>query len=387
MMPNPLPRLLALACLGVPLAAADYSDVQAIVATSCISCHGGPHAKGGLKLDTPENIMKGGKNGPAVVPGFPSDSPMYQRVILGADDSDVMPAKGDHLTDAQCATIQAWIKAGAPAGAGGDTTMGAAHAPAPAAAPSEPPAADPTMTGAAKPDPMKPDAPAMADPNAIMNPVVPPTSGTPGAAAVKTASAAPTTAKFVAPDTDLDALSLDIPVPEQKWLDALKSSNIWYRPLSKNGSLIELDCREITPPVAARLRGLTHLAANVAWLNLAGTAITNADLAQLKDFTHLQRLHLERTAIGDAGLATVGGFSGLTYLNLYGSKVTDAGLPALEPLTHLTELYLRGTAATPVGGDVLKKALPDLVITFDEDLPAPAAPGTGKKKGKGKKAN
>ena len=394
-----LRRLILLGMALAPVGAVDYSEVQGILTSSCVECHGPSKAKGGLRLDGYDAVMKGGKHGAAVVPGFPTDSPLYARVILPADDPDVMPAKGDHLSDKQTAIILNWIQSGAATSGGGDMASDpmAASAPAPAApatpAPASTPSSPASGAAAAASDPAK--DPAKADPMAasaasdpVMHPVVPPSSGVPtkpGDAAKSAVAAAPS--KLVLPDTDLDLLSQGVAAPSAKSLEGLKAISVWYRTLSKNGALIELDCRQMLPPVPAHLRSLSGLAANTVWLNCAGTAITDGDLASLHGFSHLSRLHLERTAIDDAGLSEVGKLSELTYLNLYGTKITDAGLTSLNSLTKLTELFLLGTAATPAGADALKKSIPGLTVIFDENLPAPAPAGEGKKKGKGKKAN
>ncbi len=59
--------------------------------------------------------MKGGKEGPVMVPGAPDQSNLFHRISLSPSDKDFMPKDGKTpLTPEQTAAIQVWIKAGAP---------------------------------------------------------------------------------------------------------------------------------------------------------------------------------------------------------------------------------------------------------------------------------
>src|SRR5262245_35476981 len=77
------------------------------------------------------------------------------------------------------------------------------------------------------------------------------------------------------------------------------------------------------------LAKITLLGPNVKWLDLAGTAVTDAGLTNLATMPNLTRLHLERTGITDEGLAALTGLASLEYLNLYGTTISEAGLETL----------------------------------------------------------
>jgi len=113
------------------------------------------------------------------------------------------------------------------------------------------------------------------------------------------------------------------------------------------------------------LAPLKDLKGSLSLLNLRGTAITDADLAQLKDLSALTRLHLEKTAITDAGLVHLKGLANLEYLNLYGTQVTDAGLDQLVGLKKLKKLYIWQSKVTIVGVAKTQKTLPGLQIIPD----------------------
>jgi uncharacterized membrane protein/mono/diheme cytochrome c family protein len=81
---------------------------------SCVSCHNPRRAKGGLRLDTYALLMRGGEDGPVVVPWDPSRSELVRRVTLPASDEDAMPGNGRlRLTDAEVKILESWIAAGA----------------------------------------------------------------------------------------------------------------------------------------------------------------------------------------------------------------------------------------------------------------------------------
>lgn len=97
----------------------------------------------------------------------------------------------------------------------------------------------------------------------------------------------------------------------------------------------------------AGLAKLAALAANLRWLDLTGTGVTDKGLAQLAAMPHLTRLSLARTTVTNEGLAQLALLGELEYLNLYGTPVSDAGLEYLKPLHKLRQLYLWQTGVSP----------------------------------------
>src|SRR5262245_57369119 len=88
-------------------------DVAPILEQRCVSCHGPKKQKGKLRLDRKEHLFKGDEADWRVQPGKPDDSELLRRVKLPTGDEDVMPNEGPRLSDAQIATLQKWIAAGA----------------------------------------------------------------------------------------------------------------------------------------------------------------------------------------------------------------------------------------------------------------------------------
>src|ERR1017187_3965393 len=86
------------------------TQVRPILKANCFECHGeGKKLKGGLDLRLKHYLVKGGKSGPALVPGKPDDSNIIQRIR-----SQEMPPGKKKLTRDEVALIERWIKEGAP---------------------------------------------------------------------------------------------------------------------------------------------------------------------------------------------------------------------------------------------------------------------------------
>jgi hypothetical protein len=84
--------------------------VLPILKNECYACHTG-NALGGLRLDSREALLKGGKSGPAVKAGRADDSLLYQ-AITGMHAKFKMPP-GKKLASEQVAAIRSWIESGA----------------------------------------------------------------------------------------------------------------------------------------------------------------------------------------------------------------------------------------------------------------------------------
>jgi hypothetical protein len=82
--------------------------VQPLLDVQCTKCHGLIERKGGLLLDRPEEILKGGNEGPVVVPGKPEESRLYK--YLAAESDPHMPPK-KQLTEQQREVVKEWILA------------------------------------------------------------------------------------------------------------------------------------------------------------------------------------------------------------------------------------------------------------------------------------
>src|SRR5260370_29827182 len=86
--------------------------IAPLLAQHCLDCHAGAKPKGGLDLSQQRTLLKGGKSGPAVVPGKLDDSVLWERV-----SADEMPPKHP-LAAADKKKLREWIVAGAAWGDG-----------------------------------------------------------------------------------------------------------------------------------------------------------------------------------------------------------------------------------------------------------------------------
>lgn len=91
---------------------ASYIDVQEILSTSCVGCHGDSSPKGGLALTSYESVMKGGEDGPVIVAGDPEKSKLVM-ALHGSGGVPLMPKNGTPLPEDKIKKIEDWIKAGA----------------------------------------------------------------------------------------------------------------------------------------------------------------------------------------------------------------------------------------------------------------------------------
>jgi WD40 repeat protein len=108
---------------AIPLKAIDHpgkvdfqQEVLPLLRDNCLACHNSTRAKADLVLETPATILKGGENGPAVVPGNAKASLLLQAAAHQADPA--MPPKDNKvraadLSGQQLSLIQLWIDQGA----------------------------------------------------------------------------------------------------------------------------------------------------------------------------------------------------------------------------------------------------------------------------------
>ena len=112
-------RLLPALLLAISAPAADldfYQDVYPFLKANCISCHNKTTTKADLNMETPELMIKGGENGPSIVPGKSGES-LIVAASLHAQDMEMPPPNNKtgavNLTPAEIAILRQWIDQGA----------------------------------------------------------------------------------------------------------------------------------------------------------------------------------------------------------------------------------------------------------------------------------
>jgi hypothetical protein len=90
------------------------TKIRPVFSSQCYSCHSSQakKLKGGLSLDTRAGFLKGGENGPVVVPGQPDKSRLILAVRHASEELQMPPKT--HLPDPAVADLVAWVKMGAP---------------------------------------------------------------------------------------------------------------------------------------------------------------------------------------------------------------------------------------------------------------------------------
>ncbi|MFN8006463.1 MAG: PSD1 and planctomycete cytochrome C domain-containing protein [Terriglobia bacterium] len=86
-------------------------DVQPILSSRCLSCHGPQMQMSGLRLDSRQHALDGGNSGAVIKPADSAGSKLI-RLVAGADEGKVMPPAGDRLTAEQVGLLRAWIDQG-----------------------------------------------------------------------------------------------------------------------------------------------------------------------------------------------------------------------------------------------------------------------------------
>ena len=294
-----------------------YADViQPLLNAKCVNCHGEAKQKGGLRLDTAENVFKGGKGAKEdnIVKGNIEDSELTYRISLPKDDDDVMPPfEGpdtfDPFSEAQQAIVNWWVKEGAKL----------------------------DVTVAQAPESVRPEM-------------------------LKILEKAPESK--VAKKAEMKVIKLpEVPAASPEAIAVAAKTGILHLPIHKGTNAITVNALPVQKSFGDKeAAAIGSIAAQTLWLNLGKTQVTDAGIASLAKFKELRRLHLDNTKITDKALATIANFDHLEYLNLYGTEVTDAGLGHLKGLKNLKKLYLWQTKVSKDKAEELKKALPGIYI-------------------------
>jgi hypothetical protein len=126
----PLLGLLSLPCLahaqGPTRAATEFFEkkIRPDLVEQCYRCHSAQAKKtrGGLRLDTRDDLLRGGDNGPAVVPGQPAKSLLLKAL---RHEGEIKKPPTGRLAETVIADFARWIEAGA---ADPRTAVAAQHA-------------------------------------------------------------------------------------------------------------------------------------------------------------------------------------------------------------------------------------------------------------------
>jgi uncharacterized membrane protein/mono/diheme cytochrome c family protein len=290
--------------------------VHPILQRHCASCHASGAPLGGLALDTPDAIQKGGDHGPVIVPEHALASELIRRVWLPPSHQDAMPPRGQRpLAPADAAVLRWWIDTGA--------------------------SFEATIADVEIAPDVLPGLEARLGPIARGGPTVP---------------------------------SITLPAVDPSLLAAARARGVDVSAIADGSPFLQARL-DVSQPADAAVAALAPLAPHVLWLSLAGSRVSDAALPALGKLRNLTRLDLSRTATTDAGVQALAGLPQLETVNLYGTKVTDAGLAPLATMPRLRRVYVWQTAVTPAGVEKMKATAPKLEIVLGDDTEtAPARP-------------
>ncbi len=108
--------LLVCGCAAETPTVSFANDVRPILDARCVECHQ-PGAEGhevsGLALENYEDLMRGTKFGPVVIPGDTLTSALIILIEGRADPAIAMPHNRWNLSQPEIDTIKAWVEQGA----------------------------------------------------------------------------------------------------------------------------------------------------------------------------------------------------------------------------------------------------------------------------------
>jgi hypothetical protein len=269
--------------------AAFYADVvKPVLEARCYSCHGDSKQKGRLRLDSPEAILKGGKNGKIIEPGNPAESELIIRLDLPIDDEDHMPPKEKkQLTDQEKKLISMWVASGV------DFSKKIAE---------------------------------LVNVKELIE-----LSGS--------------------NERGVSLPEVDVKAPDEKLITDLIEKGVAITPIARESHFLQVNFVSVPDETQALLQELRPIAGNVVSLkitsigdlsaiadfknlsnlNLSGTKITDAALEQLVKCKSITTLNLEGTKVTTDGVKKLKACEKLQYLNLYHTTVDQQQLREALP--------------------------------------------------------
>lgn len=284
-----------------------YDDVvQPVLQTKCYNCHNARKQKGGLRMDDPQFLLKGGKDGAVLLPGKADESEMLKRMLLPQSDEHHMPPKAKpQLNEREIALIHWWIESGA------DFTKKVKELP--------------------QPEKIKPALLALQSNH--VQPATPPTVPT-----------------------------IPVEAADEKAVKALKDLGVVVVPVAKESNYLSANFVTATALHDTALKLLLPLKKQLVWLRLNDTKISDNGLASIGECSNIAILHLNNTDITDKGLPFLKNLGNLQTLSLVGTKVTAVGIEQLAVLTKLQSIYVYQTGVQARDTAVLRRAFPKTSI-------------------------
>jgi mono/diheme cytochrome c family protein/uncharacterized membrane protein len=283
-----------------------YADIiQPIFQDKCYTCHNKSKKKGGLRLDEPAFILKGGKDGEVIKPGSAEESDMIKRLLLPRNEEDHMPPKEKpQLKENEIALIHWWVSSGA--------------------------SFDKKAKELEQTEKIKPVLLALQ-------------------------SATPKKTLADVPEKPVEAA-------DEKILKQLRDKGVIIIPITRSSNYLSANFVTVDSVTSQEITLLNSLKKQLIWLKLSDQKISDSMLTTIGQLTNLTRLQLDNTTITDKGLASLQSLVGLQYLNLVGTKVTNQGVMELRGLPKLQAIYLYKTFISSSDWSMLKNSFPKVTL-------------------------
>lgn len=273
--------------------------VRPILEQKCINCHNPQKSKGDLIMDTPEGLLKGGKNGKLWDLTASHLGLLLQRIHLPADAKEHMPPIGKpQLTDDEKAILYYWIKSGA------DFNQ--------------------KVNQLAETDSLK------------------------------------LLAKNTLKVADSDKFTFN--AADEKTIKKLNTNNRIVYPIAMNSPALSVEFFGTNFFTSQHLKELQSIKEQIVRLNLNKMPIKDEDLKTISSFKNLRKLNLSFTQITGNGLQELKNLKELRQLSLSGTVVKNQDLDVLKNLPRLSVLQLWNTALTEKDWSDLKSKLPSTYI-------------------------
>ena len=289
-----------------------YADIiQPIFNAKCVSCHNPSKIKGGLLMNSKENLLVGGDSGSILDSVSKNEASLFMhRLHLPLEDEDHMPPKGKIQPTSEELTLMKWWIEHSNCF---DCVAG-------------------TMDKSDKINKILEDLEEDTSPRALI------------------------------------AKKLD-EVPED-WLNNLNNSNISASKLAENSPLVLVSLYGRKDIALQDFKALKKYAKNIVELNLGNTNFNDTLSKSLTSFKNLTKLQLQNTPITDNTVEKLKGLKHLESLNLYGDSISNASLNALVELPNLKNIYLWQTNITEEALNQYAQDHPNIVVQgqIDSDI-------------------
>jgi uncharacterized membrane protein len=280
--------------------------VRPILEKKCINCHNSQKTKGELVMETPEQLLKGGKTGKLWDVNAPDLGLLVQRIHLPMEAKEHMPPAGKpQLTREEIAILYHWIKSGADF--------------------------EKKVSELADTDTLK------------------------------------TLAKSrLKPD---DAEVYTFKAANEGTIKKLNTNYRIIAPLALGSPALSVDFFGASQFNNAQLNDLQAIREQIVHLNLNKMPVHDEDLKTIAGFENLRKVNLSFTQITGATLKELKKLKFLRTLSLSGTDIKSADLETLKDFPALTTLQLWNTGTSKNELTSLKSALPKISIEtgFDGD--------------------